>query len=122
MDSLADFFKNINDDDQRKQLHDVLDWITERFPHLRLALVNESPMFTDHKTDIIEFNATEGGIVLISKSKGFEQFKDDISAAGYLKTKDSITIPWQKEIDYGLLDEIIAWQVQMNSNTESYWR
>lgn len=119
---MTDFFKNINDDDQRKQLHDVLDWITERFPHLRLVLVNESPTFTDHKTDIIEFNVTEGGIVLISKSKGFEQFKDDISAAGYLKTKDSITIPWQKEIDYGLLDEIIAWQVQMNSNTESYWR
>ena len=50
------------------------------------------------------------------------KFIDDIVEAGYDYGKEIIRLPFDKEINYSLLDKIITFNIEDKANTTTFWR
>ena len=65
------------------------------------------PMFTDRGTFIIGFSVTKKHLAVAPERAGIDRFSDKIMQAGYSHSQELIRIPWDKPVDYALLEKII---------------
>ena len=79
-------------------------------------------MFTDHGTFIIALSASKGHISVSPEAFTVNHFSDDIKQAGYAHTKMLFRIPWKDNVDYRLLEKMIAFNIEDKINTASFWR
>lgn len=122
METFDDFLTTIDDPERRAKLDDVFDWIRQTFPHLEERIAWNQPMFTDHGTFIIAFSVAKAHFAVAPEAVALEQFADRIKESGYTQTKQLFRIKWNQAVDYGLLNDIIAFNIKDKADHTSFWR
>ncbi|MCC5892196.1 iron chaperone [Exiguobacterium sp.] len=122
METFDDFLATIDDPEQRAKLDDVFNQIREKFPELDERIAWNQPMFTDHGTFIIAFSVAKAHIAVAPEAVALEHFAGRIKDAGYTQTKQLFRIKWGQAVDYGLLNDIIAFNIQDKADQTSFWR
>ena len=79
-------------------------------------------MFTDHGTYIIGFSAAKHHIAVAPEKAALNLFAQDIAQAGYEHSKELIRIPWEKPVEYALLQKLIAFNIADKAECTTFWR
>ncbi|GEP19630.1 iron chaperone [Pediococcus argentinicus] len=122
MDDFKDYLSKISDEDQRARTTKVLNWVHSEFPQLKTRIAWNQPMFTDHDTFIIGFSTSKKHLAVAPEEITITKFSDQIKEAGYAHTKGLIQIPWEKDVDFELLKDIIQFNIDEKIDATSFWR
>ncbi|MFY9944416.1 MULTISPECIES: iron chaperone [unclassified Exiguobacterium] len=122
METFDDFLATIDDLEHRAKLDDIFVWVRETFPHLEERIAWNQPMFTDHGTFIIAFSVAKAHFAVAPEAVPLEVFQMQIREAGYTQTKQLFRIKWSQTVDYDLLRDIIAFNIEDKAGHTSFWR
>ncbi|WP_214826660.1 DUF1801 domain-containing protein [Exiguobacterium sp. s26] len=122
METFDDFLATIDDLEHRAKLDDIFVWVRETFPHLEERIAWNQPMFTDHGTFIIAFSVAKAHFAVAPEAVPLEVFQIQIREAGYTQTKQLFRIKWSQTVDYDLLRDIIAFNIEDKAGHTSFWR
>lgn len=118
----SDYLAHIDDPEHRERMEEVLNWVTKKFPDLAPRIAWNQPMFTDHGTFIIGFSVAKHHFAMSPEMAGISYFSDEIKKAGYEHTKMLIRFPWDRPVDFSLLEKIIAFNIQDKADCSTFWR
>jgi uncharacterized protein YdhG (YjbR/CyaY superfamily) len=107
---------------QRERTEEVLNWVAEKFPNLKPRIAWNQPMFTDHGTFIIGFSTSKKHLAISPELAGIEHFSADIVQVGYEHTKMLMRFPWDRPVDYALLEKMIAFNIEDKADCTTFWR
>lgn len=79
-------------------------------------------MFTDHGTFIIGFSIARHHMAVAPEKAGIDRFSGDIVKAGYDHTKELVRFPWDKPVDFSLLEKMIAFNISEKAGCATFWR
>ncbi|WP_188456757.1 iron chaperone [Virgibacillus oceani] len=116
MEVFAEFLVNIGNVEHRNRTEEILDWVTNNFPNLKPEIKWNQPMFTDHGTYIIGFSVAKHHLAAAPERAGIVHFSDDIVQAGYTHSKELIRFPWDRSVDFALLENIIEFNILDKAN------
>ncbi|NLM24801.1 MAG: iron chaperone [Firmicutes bacterium] len=106
MKTFGDFLAQIGEPEKRKKLELIFQHLKTKFPHLQEEIKWNQPMFTDHGTFIIAFSVAKGHISVAPEEKTISLFR----------------IKWTDEIDFDLLDRIVAFNIEDKQGMDQFWR
>ncbi|MDY0236121.1 MAG: iron chaperone [Gudongella sp.] len=122
MQVFSNYLDSIDNLEHRTRTEEVLNWLTFKYPILVPRIAWNQPMFTDHGTFIIAFSVAKGHLAVTPESAGIIHFSNEIIQAGYEHTKMLIRIPWNKPVEYSLLENIIEFNILDKANCTTFWR
>lgn len=122
METFAEFIAQLKDSKQRERTKEVLDWVTQKYPNMEHKIGWNQPMFTDHGTFIIGFSVSKKHLAVSPEQAGIAHFSDEIIKAGYEHTSNLMRFPWDKPIDYDLLQNMIEFNLMEKENITTFWR
>lgn len=122
MKTFQDFLNTIDQEDKRERMGTILNHIRERFPQLKEEIKWNQPMFTDHGTFIIGFSIAKGHIAVAPESAVIRLFEKEIEQAGYSHSQQIFRIKWTDEVDFDLLDKIVAYNIEDKKDMSNFWR
>ncbi|WP_017186611.1 iron chaperone [Alkalibacillus haloalkaliphilus] len=122
MEVFADYLASINDEKQRVRMNEVLAWVQGEFPQLEPVVKWNQPMFVDHGTFIIGFSIAKPHMSVAPEKKVMELFANKIEKAGYSSTSQLFRIKWKDEVDYGLLRQLIEFNIEDKADYTKFWR
>ncbi|MCM3716447.1 iron chaperone [Alkalihalobacillus oceani] len=122
MDAFAEFLAGIKNPQHQQQTEEVLAWVAKKFPALMQEIKWKQPMFTDHGTYIIGFSVAKHHLAVAPERAAMIHFANDIIQAGYDHTKELIRMPWDRPVDYSLLERIIEFNIMDKADCETFWR
>ncbi|TGA98972.1 iron chaperone [Sporolactobacillus shoreae] len=122
MEVFADYLAHIDDPQHQAQTEEVLAWVTEKFTNLKQRIAWNQPMFTDHGTFIIGFSVSKHHLAVAPERAGIDHFSDEIKRAGYDHTKLLIRFPWDRPVDFSLLEKIIVFNITDKADCSTFWR
>lgn len=108
--------------EKRERMGKILQHITNNFPELKKEIKWNQPMFTDHETFIIAFSVAKHHISISPETEVLDCFEQQIKEAGYERTKMLFKIKWTDDVDYDLLDKMIAYNIKEKKNMTKFWR
>ncbi|TVT26656.1 iron chaperone [Salinicoccus cyprini] len=117
-----EFLDKIDDREHRGKIAEVLEWVHQKYPELGTAVKWNQPMFTDHGTYIIGFSVSKKHFAIAPETEGINHNKGDIEAAGYDHTENIIRVPWEKPVNYGLLEKLIEFNIEDKADCTTFWR
>ena len=118
----AEFLDKIDNPEHRGRVEAVLRWVSERFPDLEARVAWNQPMFTHHGTFIIGFSLAKQHMAVAPEQVAVERFAQDFIRLGYSHTKQLVRMPWSSEMDYDLLERIIAFNIADKAECQTFWR
>lgn len=118
----ADYLARIDQPEHQERMEKVLAWVTEQFPELKPRIAWNQPMFTDHGTFIIGFSVAKHHFAVSPELAGISHFSDEIKKAGYEHTKMLIRFPWDRPVNFSLLEKMIAFNIQDKADCPTFWR
>ena len=122
METFEEYLLAIENEGQRAQLKNVLEWITNRFPDLETRMAWNQPMFTDHGTFIIGFSVSKQHFSVAPEAKTIDKFAAEIEKSGYSHGSNIFRIRWDDEIDFSLLERIIGYNRMDKADCTTFWR
>lgn len=122
METFEEFIAQIEDPEYRERTEEVLAWVTQKYPNLGRKIGWNQPMFTDHGTFIIGFSVTKKHLAVSPERAGIIRFSDEILKAGLEHSNNLMRFPWNKPIDYQLLQNMIDFNIAQKSNSTVFWR
>lgn len=122
MEVFAEFLAGMDDPFHRERTKEVLAWTKNKYPNLKTEIKWSQPMFTDHGTFIIGFSAAKKHLAVAPESVTIAHVEDDIVKAGYDYTKQLIRIPWDRTVDYSLLEKMIEFTIWDKADCSTFWR
>lgn len=122
MEIFSNFLEGIDDVEHRNRTEEVLSWVNKKFPELAPVIKYNQPMFTHHDTFIIAFSIAKNHLAVSPEKKGIIHFSDEISQSGYEFTTHLMKIPWNKAVDYNLLEKMIAFNILDKKEITTFWR
>lgn len=122
METFDDFLKTIDEPERRDTLKCLCSWIRETFPELDERIAWNQPMFTHHDTFILAFSAAKEHFAVAPEAVALEKFANQIKKAGYTQTKQLFRIKWNQPVDYKLLRDIIAFNIEDKADCQTFWR
>lgn len=122
MEVFAEFLDSIDNPQHQERMRDVLSWVMKQFPNLTPTLKWNQPMFTDHGTYIIGFSISKKHMAVSPEQAGMVRFSDEISKVGYDQTKEIVRIPWDRPVDYSLLEKMIEFNIMDKAGCTTFWR
>ena len=122
MEVFAEYLARIDNAGHRARVEEILGWVAKRFPDLVPRIAWNQPMFTDHGTFIIGFSVAKKHLAVAPERAGIDRFSDEIMRAGYSHSKELIRIPWNKPVDYALLENIIEFNIADKADCKTFWR
>ena len=122
METFEEFLSQIKIPEHQKRTRDVLNWVAEKFPNLATRIAWNQPMFTDHGTFIIGFSVSKHHLAVAPESVGIQRFSREIVEAGYEHTRELIRFPWDRPVDYNLLERIITFNILDKLDCATFWR
>jgi len=122
METFDVFLNQIENNEHRAKLTEILNHIGERFPTLSRRIAWNQPMFTDHGTFIIAFSISKKHISVSPEKEGMAEFHDAIAKVGYEQSMMLFHIKWENPVDYALLDEIIRTNMLAKAECKTFWR
>ena len=122
MEVLAEFLAKIEDPQQKARTEEVLSWVMKRFPQLVPWIAWNQPMFTDHGTFIIGFSLAKHHLAVSPEKAGIDRFSEEIRRAGYEHSKMLLRLPWDRPVDYALLEKMIEFNIADKAGHQLFWR
>lgn len=116
------YLGNIENAKHKEILKDLLTQIATDFPGLDTRIAWNQPMFTHHGTFIIGLSVSKKHISLSPEWKAINEFKEKIKEAGYEYGKMTIKLPWDNEVDYNLIKELIEYNIEDKKEVKTFWR
>jgi len=122
METFKEFIAKIDSPKMRNRTEEVLNWIIKNYPQLEQKIGWNQPMFADHGTFIIGFSVSKNHLAATPEMFGITRFSDEIIKSGYEHTKMLFKIKWDDQIDYGLLQRMIDFNILDKKNCSTFWR
>lgn len=122
MEVFAEYLASIDHPQHQVRMEEVLSHISKKYPNLMPRIAWNQPMFTDHGTYIIGFSVAKHHMAVAPERAGLIQFADEIEKAGYSCSKELIRIPWDKPLDFTLLEKIIEFNILDKAECSTFWR
>ena len=116
------YLSGISIPEHQTRTKEVLAWVAERFPQLEPRIAWSQPMFTDHGTFIIGFSIAKKHLAFSPEKAAIERFAAELNRAGYGYTEMIVRIPWECEVDYALLENIIRFNIEDKKDHTAFWR
>ena len=116
------YLKNIENPEHRARTREVLSWVMKSFPNLVPQIAWNQPMFTDHGTFIIGFSTSKFHLAAAPERAGICQFSNEIQEAGFQHSKQLIRFKWNLPVNYGLLKQIIEFNIRDKADCQTFWR
>ena len=120
--TLDEYLATISNGDNRARMVDVLDWVSHNFPELDLRIAWNQPIFTHHRTYIIGFSAASKHMAVAPERATMIRFEPVMRERGTDFGKKVAHQPWDKPIDYELLNAFIQYQLAEKQDVTSFWR
>ncbi|MGN7385551.1 iron chaperone [Sporosarcina sp. SAFN-015] len=117
-----EFLAKIDNPEHRARTEEVLAWVSEKYPNFEQVIKWNQPMFTDHGTYIIGFSVSKQHLAASPEQAGITHFSEQIIEAGYKHTKMLVQFPWNKPVDYELLEKMIEYNVEDKADITTFWR
>ncbi len=122
MDVFIEYISAIENPEHRNRVIEVLNWIPQKFSSLSPRIAWNQPMFTDHGTFIIGFSVSKQHMAVSPEQAGMIRFSTEIAKSGYSQGKMLFRIPWDKHVDYVLLEKMIAFNIEDKADCKTFWR
>ena len=122
MEAFTEFLASIEQPNHRARATEVLAWVRKQFPSLKPKVAWNQPMFTEHGTFIVGFSAAKHHLAMAPEAEAMVRFSQQIEQAGYEATAQIIRLPWDRPVDYGLLSQIIAFNMVDKAGCQTFWR
>lgn len=122
MTTFENFIQDLPHPEQQVRLTQLFDHIEENFPELERTVKWNQPMYTHHGTYIIGFSFSSKHLAIAPETAAILRFEDLINKSGYAFTHNIIKAPWDKTLDYGLLDELISFNIEDKASHTKFWR
>ncbi len=122
MNTFEDYLDKIDNEVDRDKLRNILYFVENNFPKLTKRLAWNQPMFTMEGTFIIGFSAAKRHFSVAPEESTMERFRDRIDRAGYSQTKGLYRVGWDQLMDYNLLEDIIAFNIEDKRGYTKFWR
>lgn len=122
MEVFTPYLEQIVDTSHRQRMEQLLSHIHQQFPSLGMRIAWNQPMFTDHDTFIIGFSIAKAHIAVAPEQKAIDQFSNEFKQAGLSATKELFRIRWEQDVPYGLLDQIIKYNIEDKKDCTTFWR
>lgn len=122
MEYFKELIERIENPSHREKVENMLSFIFETFPNLEPKIGWNQPMFTDHGTYIIGFSFSKNHMSIGPEKAALRVFNDKSLELGYELTKETIKIPWKKDLDLEFLKEIIQFNIEDKANCDTFWR
>lgn len=122
METFTDFLNTLGNPQQEARFLELFAWVEQTFPQLLRRIAWNQPMYTDHGTFIIGFSASKKHLAAAPEVAGIERFSKEIKTAGFSHTAMLIRFPWNKVIDYALLEKIIRFNIEDKKDCPTFWR
>lgn len=122
MEVFAEFLAGIDDPLHRERTEEVFAWINNKYPNLKKEIKWNQPMFTDHGTFIIGFSVSKKHLAVTPEEAGIIHFSDEIVQAGYSHTKGLVRLPWNRPVDFLLLEKMIDYNILDKADCSTFWR
>ena len=122
METFERYLSAIENKEQRERLKSVLEWVKDRFPDMETRIAWNQPMFTDHGTFIIAFSVSKQHFSVAPESRAIETFAAEIEKSGYSHSSNIFRIRWDDDIDFLLLEHIIAYNRTDKADCSTFWR
>ena len=122
MEEFAEYLNGIENPQYQERVKSVLDWVTNKFPDLEKRIAWNQPMFTDHGTFIIGFSVSKKHMSVALEKAAILHFSERIEKAGYKHTEGLFQLPWDKTVDFDLLEEMIKYNIIEKADYQTFWR
>ena len=122
METFNEFLSTIENPQHQSITKEVLDWVSNQYPHLVQRIAWNQPMFTDHGTFIIAFSIAKHHLAVTPEKAGIDHWVDEIEKAGYSYTGMIVRFPWNQPIDFGLIAKMIEFNIEDKKTCETFWR
>ncbi|MDA8353969.1 MAG: iron chaperone [Firmicutes bacterium] len=122
MEIFAEYLARIDNPQHRARTEEVLSWVSEKFPNLMPVMKWNQPMFTDHGTFIIGFSVAKHHLAVAPERAGIIHFSDEIVQAGYHHSQQLLRLPWDRPIDFSLLERMIEYNILDKADCSTFWR
>ncbi|WP_454929940.1 iron chaperone [Actinomyces sp.] len=120
--TLDEYLETIPNDDNRARIVEVLDWVAQHYPELKLRIAWSQPMFTHHGTYIIGFSAASKHMAMAPERATMIRFEPVMRERGTDFCTMFARQSWDKPFDYELLDAFIQHQLEEKRDITSFWR
>lgn len=113
----ADHLSRVDDDTQRAVALEVLEWVHERYPALKVRIAWNQPMFTLGDTFIIGFSYAKKHMAIAPERAGILRFADEFDRRGLSYGKMMVRFPWPADgsatsMPLDLLGEMIEFNMK----------
>lgn len=122
MEVFVEYLNQIDNPQHRARIEDIMTWVMKKFPNVTPTMKWNQPMFTDHGTYIIGFSISKKHIAVSPERAGMVRFSDEITKAGYDQSKELVRIPWDRPVDYALLERMIEFNIIDKADCSRFWR
>lgn len=121
MDEFKDYFDTV-DNIQTLKLQEIMQWIIDNYPKLGRRVAWNQPVFTDHGTFIIGFSLAKAHISVAIERVGMKRFEQGFIEDDYSFGKQMFRIGIDQKVDYGLLKDIIDFNIEDKKDCQTFWR
>ncbi len=122
MSEFDEWLAALGDEAKAAKLTEVFGWIERTFPQLERAVKWKQPMYTNEGTFIIGFGPYAKYFAVSPEAYTLEKFLPEIEQAGYTSTVNFIRIPWGGDVDLGLLEKLIDFNIADKAGYAKFWR
>lgn len=116
------FTDQLENEEHRERTREIIQWVLRTFPELETRVAWNQPTFTHHGTFILSFSHSRAHLTFTPEQAAVEQFAADIERSGYSAGKMTLRLPWNKPVDYQLLERIIAFNLEDKKDCTTFWR
>ncbi|MBO0453048.1 MULTISPECIES: iron chaperone [Enterococcus] len=122
MDTFKNYLAQIEDEAHRDKLRALFQWILTEFPELDTRIAWNEPMFTHHGTFILGVSTAKNHFSVSPEVACLKKFLPAIQNFGYSHTTNIFRIKWTEEINYPLIREMIAFNLEDKAEYAKFWR
>lgn len=116
-----EYLSGITEEMEQDRMQNLLLHVQHTFPQLKPEVKWNQPMFTDHGTFIIGFSLAKKHTALAPEHVALEAFREEFLEKGYKLTKMLVQIPHAEEVDYPLIDRVIAFNIEYKKDWKGFW-
>lgn len=119
---LEEYLDQIEDKNHQLKLKELFTWMMATFDSLHVEVKWNQPMFILGQTFIVAFSPAKKHLSVAPEHACLNHFDSAIKASGTKRSKELWMIPWEKDIPYDLLHEMITYNIQEKAGMTQFWR
>src|SRR5699024_10486467 len=119
MDTLRQYLATVPNEEHRESLESLIEWVTNSFPELQLAIKGNVAMMGNNGTFFIGLSAAAHYVSMAPETKVLYEFVELIKEAGYGHAKMKFQIKGNQKNDYELLRDSIERSIDFKKGSKT---